>query len=330
MQAVEPKPSQKEHVIKTGDARGFLRRRRAWVVGIAALCLLLVAFGVGLYRYRWEGPAVSVVTKVVPYPAAIVDGRIVRYAEFEEDLNLLRDFYEEEKGRAPAGSRFPGEEELRGRVLDRLIKDQLAMIAAGRYGIVVTSDDVRHAYETTIIDQSAIDAPGGRARAEARAEETLRDRYDLRASEFKARVLHPYLIRRKLEGVLAADEELNEAKLRKINDALAELKAGKEFREVAASYSEDSASAANGGERGSIGRGLLPPEVEAQAFALKPGETSGVIRSALGYHVIRVLAKTGNGAAEKVSLQEIFVNPIRLDDYLEAQKKTSNIVIFVR
>lgn len=313
-----------QHHVPTVD-----RRRAAWIAGGAVLALLVI-FGFGLYRYGWKGGVTEVVTKVLPYPAAIVEGRVIRYSEYQEDLTVLERFYEAERGRAPAGAAFPTPDELKKRVLDRLIKDQLAYALAERYGVVVSSDDVKKAYDTTILEQASLETTGGKARAEARAAETLEQLYGLRPSQFKTSVLHPFLVRQKLETAIRDDDALNVEKRKKAEAALAELRSGKAFKDVALAYSEDPAVTSNGGERGLIGRGLLAPEVEAAAFALKDGETSGVVKSQFGYHVLRVTERQEqNGAVTKVRLEEILIRPIQLDDYLEAQRKTASIVIFV-
>jgi peptidyl-prolyl cis-trans isomerase C len=46
--------------------------------------------------------------------------------------------------------------------------------------------------------------------------------------------------------------------------------------------------ASTGGSMGTFGRGELPSELEAAAFGLAAGETSDVVQSPLGYHVLRV------------------------------------------
>ena len=306
------------------------RRRLAWIAG-GVLLASLVIFGFGLYRYGWNGGVSQVVTKVLPYPAAIVEGRPIRYSEYQEDLAVLERFYEDERGRAASGSVFPTREDLKKRVLDRLIKDELAYALAERYGVVVSSDDVKATYDSTILDQGSLAAAGGKARAEARAAETLEQLYGLRPSQFKTRVLHPFLIRQKLEAAIRGDEALNVEKRKRAEAALAELKAGKDFKEVALAYSEDPGAAASGGDRGMIGRGLLAPDVETAAFALKDGETSGIVESPFGYHILRVTEhQAKDGETTKIHLLEILVRPIQLDDYLEAQKKTASIIIFVQ
>lgn len=74
------------------------------------------------------------------------------------------------------------------------------------------------------------------------------------------------------------------------NEALNRLNAGEDFGALAAEYSIDVTTRDNGGDLGWFPRGgLLVPEVEASAFGLEPGQTSGVIASAWGYHIVQTL-----------------------------------------
>ncbi len=73
-------------------------------------------------------------------------------------------------------------------------------------------------------------------------------------------------------------------------DLLTQIHGGADFSALALKYSLDLSSRATGGDLGWFPRGVLAsPEVEAAAFALKPGETSGVIHTAAGYHIVQVL-----------------------------------------
>jgi peptidyl-prolyl cis-trans isomerase C len=53
-----------------------------------------------------------------------------------------------------------------------------------------------------------------------------------------------------------------------------------------------SPQAAGGGRLGSFRRGELPPEIERTAFALSPGQISGIVTTSFGYHVLRLEART--------------------------------------
>lgn len=75
----------------------------------------------------------------------------------------------------------------------------------------------------------------------------------------------------------------------KAEAALARIKAGADFAEVAREVSQDESTASKGGELGLVARGELMPPFEEVAFSLKRGEVGGPVRTAYGYHVIKVL-----------------------------------------
>jgi hypothetical protein len=71
------------------------------------------------------------------------------------------------------------------------------------------------------------------------------------------------------------------------NQVLQELKKGASFEELAAKYSKDESSAIKGGDLGEFQRGDFLPEFENAVFRLKPAEVSGIVKTGLGYHIIK-------------------------------------------
>ena len=65
------------------------------------------------------------------------------------------------------------------------------------------------------------------------------------------------------------------------------------FAEVARKNSQDTGSAANGGDLDFFGRGAMVKPFEEAAFALKPGAISDVVESDFGYHVIQLAQVRG-------------------------------------
>ncbi|MDL2316710.1 SurA N-terminal domain-containing protein [Desulfovibrio sp. OttesenSCG-928-A18] len=69
----------------------------------------------------------------------------------------------------------------------------------------------------------------------------------------------------------------------------AQLKAGADFAELAKLYSQDMESKDQGGLVGWLDMGQTgTPEYDAAAFAMSPGETSGIVRTSKGFHIIRL------------------------------------------
>ncbi len=74
-------------------------------------------------------------------------------------------------------------------------------------------------------------------------------------------------------------------------EVLSKLAAGTAFADLAKEYSTDTGSAPQGGDLGWFPRGAMVAEFEEAAFSLGIGETSGLVQSEFGYHIIRVLEK---------------------------------------
>lgn len=92
----------------------------------------------------------------------------------------------------------------------------------------------------------------------------------------------------------ASPEQLQKLKARAMQ-VLEELKSGKDFRQIAASYS-DAPDALEGGLLGWRSSGQLPALFMETLNTLKPGETSEVLRSPNGFHILKLLAKRGKDA----------------------------------
>lgn len=58
------------------------------------------------------------------------------------------------------------------------------------------------------------------------------------------------------------------------------------FAELAKEKSDDKGSAQRGGALGQFGKGMMIPDFETAAYALKPGEMSAPIKSTVGWHII--------------------------------------------
>lgn len=75
-----------------------------------------------------------------------------------------------------------------------------------------------------------------------------------------------------------------------IDDIRKLLAQGQDFGLLATMYCQGPA-AQQGGDMGYFYKGELMPEIEGAALKLEPGETSDVIRSRVGFHIIRLLDK---------------------------------------
>ena len=75
------------------------------------------------------------------------------------------------------------------------------------------------------------------------------------------------------------------------NDILKKIKAGEEFEKLQIELSDDPGSKSKGGDLGFFPRGRMLKQFEDAAFSLKPGETSGIVETQFGYHIIKLEEK---------------------------------------
>ena len=104
--------------------------------------------------------------------------------------------------------------------------------------------------------------------------------------------------------ILLKTEGKDDAAVRKqAEEILAKVKApGADFAKLANQYTEEEIGKTRGGDLDFFERGRMAKEFEDAAFALQPGEISGVVKSPFGYHIIKV---TDRKPPSKRTLEEV-------------------------
>jgi peptidyl-prolyl cis-trans isomerase C len=121
-----------------------------------------------------------------------------------------------------------------------------------------------------------------------------------------------------------ASKSDKDAARKKIEEAQKELKKGGDFAELAKKYSEDPGSKERGGDLGYFSRGDMVEAFDKTAFSLNVGQTSDIIQTDFGYHIIRVEEKK---AAGKLSFDEIKDD---LKEYLYQQRGAKKFEQYVK
>jgi hypothetical protein len=88
-------------------------------------------------------------------------------------------------------------------------------------------------------------------------------------------------------GVLPNVTRGKEQARKRAQEVLKKAKAGGDFAALAKQYSDDPGSGSKGGDLGAFTRKTMVQPFSDAAFALKPGELSGIVESDFGFHVIK-------------------------------------------
>jgi peptidyl-prolyl cis-trans isomerase D len=88
-----------------------------------------------------------------------------------------------------------------------------------------------------------------------------------------------------------ADAKADAAAKAKAEAILKQIKSGGNFAELAKQNSDDPGSKDQGGELGFLKRGATVPEFDQAAFTLPVGQTSDLIKTKFGYHILQVEEK---------------------------------------
>jgi peptidyl-prolyl cis-trans isomerase C len=141
-----------------------------------------------------------------------------------------------------------------------------------------------------------------------------------------------------LIGTKSTDPNADPNKIKAEAKAKAEMVLGKvkaadaNFAALAKEYST-CPSAPKGGDLGLFGRGQMVKPFEDAAFALKPGQISGIVETDFGYHIIKVTERkdpnTTSFDAAKPKILEQLANQKKgtlAQDYIKSLKDSATIV----
>lgn len=283
---------------KSNRGKFFASGALVVVIFVGIVALAAVFFGI---RNLSSQPAVVQFARVMGISIAKINGIPISYADYMEDMTLLRKFYE---GQIALGMPPLAEEEISDQVLSRLAINALIMDHAEKYGVSVSKEEVAN---SPMLAQLV--APFGTREA---AEAEMQKRYGLTFDLYVAKVVTPVMLEQKLQEAFAAGDsdegkpyEEEQARARHIlfqvvdpkEDAtvkkeaqtvLERIKGGEDFATLAQEFGSDGTKD-QGGDLGWFGRGRMVPAFESAVFAAQAGTLiSELVKTEFGYHIVKV------------------------------------------
>ena len=90
------------------------------------------------------------------------------------------------------------------------------------------------------------------------------------------------------QGAMRSQATRSKEEAQKLAEKIAQqVRAGKDFAELAKEHSDDKGSGARGGDLGQFRPGQMVKPFTDAVLMLKPGEISSVVETPFGFHVIR-------------------------------------------
>jgi peptidyl-prolyl cis-trans isomerase SurA len=248
---------------------------------------------------------------------AVVNTDVITQSELERERRIAIATLRKQ------GTALPQRELLDKQLLERMITKNLLVQQARQTGLRASDADLENALQRiaaenkmdvpqlrTAIEQSGVGFD--RFREDVRSEiviSRLRDReIESRVTVTDAEIQNFVRSQQESPGDKADEYKLShilvqvpeqatpeELKLRRgrAEAALAALKEGTDFRQVAASYS-DAPDALQGGEMGWRAAGRLPGIFLQALNSMKVGQVSDILRSPAGFHLVKLADKRGN------------------------------------
>ncbi len=289
--------------------------------------------------------------KVPDNAVAVVDGNVITLEDYNKSFAMVEKSYNEIYGDTIWTQEVQGQtvkEMVKGQLLDSMVKEQLIKSYVEKSGYKVKESEVADSYKKFMdavnkdektkayYTEKGIDEAFIKKQIEA---QFTKEEFDnqiksgLEKDQAKLDGMYKtYPIQIRASHILVSDEA-------KAKELLKKIKAGDDFAKLAKENSSDTGSAKNGGDLGLFPRGVMVPEFEDAAFALKVGEVSELVKSKFGYHIIKVTEiqtldtlKAAGAKAEEIEVYKRTILANLTNDETKAKieelKKDSKIQTF--
>jgi len=310
---------------------------------LAATAVLAVALVFVSMAPAWgQAPRTRLVDRII----AVVNNEVITRQELEERTRLAV------KQLAQQGAPVPPQSVIERQLLERLIVDRAQLQHARETGLRVDDRDLERALERIAEDNKLTlqqlrdtlqrdGVPFEKFRHDIRNEILLAR---LREREVETKIviteseIDAFLGSQQNQGgrsdefnlshILVtvpenASPEQIQGRRARAEEALSQLKAGRGFREVAAEFS-DAPDALQGGVMGWREGDRLPTMFFDAVNGMKPGETSALLRSPNGFHLIRVNERRGSQSpvlVPQTNVRHILIKTNELVSETEARNR---------
>ncbi len=236
---------------------------------------------------------------------AKVEGKEITEEQFNEEYAIFKGIYIKQFGEEVMSQKAEDgrtlEEIFKEQILEKMIMEVIIEKQAGKMDISVSEEEVQEKIE------EYIDMTGGKEDFDE-----FLDNNKITKEYFSENLRKEILVNKYRESFIG-NIEINEKEAREFFDEhkedlevirashilvkteeqaqelLDKIDSGEDFAELAKQLSVDKASALAGGDLGYFTKGTRIPEFEDIAFNLKKGQLSDIVKTEVGYHIIKLI-----------------------------------------
>jgi len=302
---------------------------RRWMWLVAVLTVALLVLGCDNVSKENVNPETTAYAKKAegaggPVIARVGDS-VITMQDFQDKIKSIPPFY-----RAQLQSK-----EGKKRMLDSMVRVELLYQEALKRGLdkdpefVKRMEDIRKNLLARTLERKL-------AESEVKVtDEQIAEFYEQNKEKYSVpETAHIYYILVKVPR--DASEEQEKAAKEKIDKAYAEIKAGKDFTEVAKKYSEDTFTAKRGGEIKKLRKGARSKEFDKVVFEeLKPGEISKPFKDRRGWNIVKLVERSEKRYKDLDEVREQIKRTLQfklkkeaLEKKIEELKKKYGVVIY--
>lgn len=293
---------------------------------IILFIVALALFSYGIYRYNWQGDLTRKIVSFLPYPAANVDGVVIKLSDYFDELDMINDYYSTIKSKNPEV--LQGLEPIAQRkenALDDLIDEAVLVHLANKYKLDISQDFIQKSYDEIV---EGIIANDPKVSTREAFQKELESIFGWTEEEHKENVVKNTIIENELREAVNADSEINKEVIEKINEIKGKINEdASNFADLANEYSDDASG--GGGNLGSFKRGMMVPEFDDVAFNLETGQVSDPFVTLFGWHLVKVDDKKTVGDEEQLTARHILLKTKPLKEYVEEYKEQLNIKKYI-
>lgn len=275
---------------------------------------------------------------------AQVNDEEITEEDYNAELDVYREMYKKQFGEEALSQVGPNGKtldlELQQQILDKLIVEELIDQKSKEKDISVSDEELDERLEevkTSLGGEEQYDeflSSNGISKDYFKAstkKEILMEKYYqdyLETTEIDQEEIEEFFQENKEDLVVIRARHILVNSEEDAKKVLERLNSGEEFEEVALTESLDSGSAAQGGDLGYFTRSKMIKEFSDAAFDLEVGEISGMVKTEVGYHIIKLEDKkeTLEDLEEQISM---VLKEQKYQSHINNLKDEADVEVFV-